>query len=75
MTHDPKNTKNFGKKSDIFAEKFWENVLTYFQKFSAKKVLDLEKNGWLYKILEKSKTKKKKKKKKLTKCRIWVGRP
>ena len=44
-----KNTKIL-KKSDIFffSEKFWENILTYFQKFSAK---ILVKNGWFYKIL------------------------
>ena len=29
----------WGKNLTFFAEKFWENILTYFQKFSAK-ILD-----------------------------------
>ena len=40
------------KKIDTFAEKFWENILTYFQKFQ-QKFLDFDqKNGSFYKILE-----------------------
>ena len=42
-----------------FAEKFWENILTYFHKFSAKLFRFWSKNGWFYNILEKIKKKKK----------------
>ena len=43
------------KKSDIFGRKFWENILTHFQKFSAKIFRFWSKNDWFYKILEKLK--------------------
>ena len=33
--NDPKHTQ-ISKKMTFFAEKFWENILTYSQKFSAK---------------------------------------
>ena len=47
--NDPKNTKNH----TFFAEKLWENILTYFQEFLAKIYRFWSKNGWFYKILEK----------------------
>ena len=33
--YDPKNTKIKKKNLTLFAEKIWENILTYFQKFLA----------------------------------------
>ena len=50
---NPKNTQIVKKKiKTFFANKFLENSLTYFQKFSV--ILDFgQKNGWFYKILEK----------------------
>ena len=45
-------TQKFRKKSDFFSEKFWDNILTYFQKFSAKVFRFWSKNSWFYKILE-----------------------
>ena len=61
-------TLKFKKKKRIwhfFTETFWENILTYFQKFSAKIFRFWSKNSWFYKILEK---------KNLPKRKIWVGR-
>ena len=49
--NEPWNTIFF--KYTFFAEKFWENILIYFQKFSAKMFRFWSKNGWFYKILEK----------------------
>ena len=43
------------KNLTFFKEKFWENILTYFQKFSAKNFRFWSKYGWFYKILEKMK--------------------
>ena len=37
----------------FFVEKFWENILTYFQKFSTKIFRVWSKNNWFHKILEK----------------------
>ena len=51
--NDPKNMNISKKNLTFFAEKFWENILTYFQKVSAKMFRFLSKNGWFYKILEK----------------------
>ena len=56
--NDLKNTQIKKKKKrkknlTFFAEKFWENILTYFQKFLAKIFKFWSKNGWFYKILEK----------------------
>ena len=49
-------TQNFEKKSDIFfAEKFWETILTYFQKFSAKIVRFWSKKWLISKDLKKKK--------------------
>ena len=54
--NDPKITKKKKKKNEenqtFFAEKFWENILTYFQKFSAKIFRFWSKNDRFYKILE-----------------------
>ena len=55
------------KNLKFFAEKIWENIWTYFQKFSAKMFRFWSKNGWFYKILEI-------KKKNLPKWKIWVSR-
>ena len=38
-------TQKFQKKSDTFCRKIWENILTYFQKFSAKSFRFWSKNG------------------------------
>ena len=51
--NDPKNTKISKKNPTFLAEKFWENILTYFQNFSAKIFRFWSKKGWFYKILEK----------------------
>ena len=40
------------KNLTFFAETFWENMLTYFQKLSGKISRFWSKNGWFYKILE-----------------------
>ena len=66
--NDPKNMKISKKNQTFFAEKFWENILTYFQKFAAKIFRFWWKNGWFYKILEKLKTEN------LPKRKIWVCR-
>ena len=53
---DPKKHENFNnKKMHIFAEKNWENILTYFQfsTISAKIFRFWSKNGWFYKSLAK----------------------
>ena len=55
--NDIKNTKFSKTNLTLFAEKFWENILTYFQEFSAKSFRFWSKNGWLYKILENEKKK------------------
>ena len=55
--NEPKITKN-SKKSNIFAEKFWENILSYFQNYLAKIFRFWSNNSWFYKILEKLKKKK-----------------
>ena len=36
MTLQPQTFQKKKKNLTFFAEKFWENTLTYFQKFSAK---------------------------------------
>ena len=56
-------TQKFQQISYIFCRKIWENILTCFQKFSAKSFRFWSKNGWFYKILGK---------KNLTKQKIWV---
>ena len=52
MTLKTKKKKN-RKNQTFFAENFLENVLTYFQKFSAKMFRFWSKSCWFYKILEK----------------------
>ena len=46
-------TQQFLLKSDTFGRKFWENILTYFQKISAKTFRFWSKDGWFYMILDK----------------------
>ena len=63
-------TQKFREKNQTFsAEKFGENISTYFQKISARIFRFWSKNGWFYKILEKFI-----KKKILPKQKIWVSR-
>ena len=47
------------KNQTVFAEKFWENILTYFQKFSAKIFRFWSKNNWFYKIWKNNQQRKK----------------
>ena len=37
----PKNTKIYLKTQTFFAKKFWENILTYFQKFGMANYLQI----------------------------------
>ena len=57
--NDPKNTKNWKKILTLFAEKFWENILTIFKNFQLQFFRFWSKNDWFYKILEKLEKKKK----------------
>ena len=49
----PTNTKIFPhpKKRDVFLEKNWKSIFSYFQKNSAKFSSTVAQNGWLYMIL------------------------
>ena len=49
------------QKQTFFAEKFWENILTYFQKFSAKIFRFWSKNSWFLQDFDLEKLKKLKK--------------
>ena len=51
--NDQKIRKFWKKILTFFAEKFRENMLSYFQEFSAKIFAFWSKNGWFYKILDK----------------------
>ena len=49
--NDSPKTNEISQKTDIFGEKFWKKIFSYFKKNVAKVSLPLTKNDWFYIVL------------------------